>query len=150
MKTKVVVIALSVLGSVMFFLSNAFANPDPEVPLPVSKRQALQLNVPVDIEKGARIFAGCSGCHDAGPSAINRIGPKLNALIGRKAGSVEGYGYSKALLKAGKNGLVWTPYKLDAFLMAPNVFLSGNKMPFKGIKDVIARRDLIGYLKTLN
>ena len=121
----------------------------PDVPMPISKTEALLLNVPVDVENGARVFAKCAGCHDAGPSALNRIGPVLNGVVGRKAGSVEGYVYSRALRAAGKRGLVWTTYKLDAFLGGPNTFLSGNKMAYMGLEDYQARRDLIAYLKTL-
>ncbi len=149
MRSQFVCAALFFFCGFSAWLPNALATPDPDIPLPISKSDALMLHIPTDIENGARIFAGCVGCHDSGPSALNRVGPILNDIIGRKAGSIEGYDYSKALVRAGKNGLVWTPYKLDAFLMSPNDFLGGNKMPFVGLKDERERRDLIGYLKTL-
>lgn len=130
---------------------NAAARPSETatVPLPISKVEALKLDIPANVKNGQRVFTKCRGCHDTGPTAQSGVGPDLNAIVGRKAAASEGYDYSSALKKAGKAGLVWTPYKLDAFLTSPSAFVDGNKMPFAGIADEDARRDLIGYLKTL-
>ena len=57
-----------------------------------------------DVEKGANVFKQCQACHSIGPGAQNKIGPELNGLDGRKAGTVPNYSYSDA----NKNsGIVW-------------------------------------------
>jgi cytochrome c len=50
---------------------------------------------------GEKVFAICKACHQAGDNAKNAVGPVLNGLIGRKAGSVEGYNYSDANKEVG-------------------------------------------------
>ena len=57
-----------------------------------------------DAANGEKVFAQCRACHQVGPTAKNAVGPVLNGLFGRKAGSVEGYSYSPV----NKNsGLTW-------------------------------------------
>ena len=57
-----------------------------------------------DAANGEKVFAQCRACHQIGPTAKNAVGPILNGLIGRKAGTVEGYNYSPA----NKNsGITW-------------------------------------------
>src|SRR5262245_60656102 len=59
-------------------------------------------------EEGAEVFKKCRACHDIGPDAKNKVGPVLNDIIGRKAGTIEGFSYSEANKTAGGKGLVWT------------------------------------------
>jgi cytochrome c len=58
-----------------------------------------------DAAAGEKVFAVCKACHQVGDTAKNAVGPVLNGLIGRKAGSVEGYNYSDANKKS---GITWT------------------------------------------
>jgi cytochrome c len=44
-----------------------------------------------DIAAGEVAFRKCQACHDVGEKARNKLGPPLNGLDGRKAGTVEGY-----------------------------------------------------------
>jgi cytochrome c len=67
-------------------------------------------------------------------------------LIGRKAGSVPGFRYSRALKNA---NLVWNDATLDAYLAEPQTAVPGNTMPFPGLPDAMQRFALIAYLKTL-
>ena len=46
--------------------------------------------------EGEEIFKACRACHQVGPDAKNALGPVLNGIVGRKAGSVEGFNYSPA------------------------------------------------------
>ncbi len=78
---------------------------------------------------GRKVFAACASCHQAGPSARHAFGPQLNALAGRKAGTLPGYAYSPAL-KA--SGLVWNAATLAAYLRDPNALVPGTKMRFWG------------------
>lgn len=98
-------------------------------------------------EEGAEVFKKCRACHDVGPGAKNKVGPLLNGIIGRKAGTIEGYNYSEANKKAGNDGLVWTEEVLFKYLEAPLSFMPGTKMAFAGLKDPQDRKDVIAYLK---
>lgn len=102
-----------------------------------------------DTYLGEKIFKKCKACHAVGAGAKNRVGPHLNALDGRKAGSVEGYKYSKAMAAAGQEGLVWTKETLDEFLKKPKAMIKKTKMAFPGLKKPDNRVDLIAYLLTL-
>jgi len=101
-------------------------------------------------EEGAEVFKRCHACHDLGPGAKNKVGPVLNGVVGRKAGSVEGYPYSNANKAAGAKGLVWTEDVLLKYLENPLVFMKGTKMAFAGLKDPRDRKDVIAYLKTFS
>jgi cytochrome c len=97
--------------------------------------------------EGAEVFKKCRACHDVGPEAKNKVGPVLNGIIGRQAGTIEGFNYSAANKDAGAKGLVWTEEVLFKYLEAPLSFMPGTKMAFAGLKDEQDRRDLIAYLK---
>lgn len=101
-----------------------------------------------DAGKGARVFKKCAACHQVGEGAKNRVGPELNDLMGRVAGSIDGFKYSKAMTEAGSGGLVWDETTLDAYLESPRTAIKGNRMAFPGIKDADDRADLIAYLAT--
>jgi cytochrome c len=100
-----------------------------------------------DVENGADVFKRCRACHDVGDKAKNKVGPILNGIIGRKAGTIEGFKYSDANLKAGTDGWEWTEEKMMDYLLNPRATMPGNKMAFAGLKDEQDRKDLIAYLK---
>lgn len=101
-----------------------------------------------DVENGADVFKRCRACHDVGEGAKNKVGPILNGIVGRKAGTIEGFAYSEANQKAGADGWVWTDEKMMEYLLNPRTAMPGNKMAFAGIRDEQDRKDLIAYLKT--
>jgi cytochrome c2 len=96
---------------------------------------------------GADVYKKCRACHDVGPDAKNKVGPPLNGILGRQAGTIEGFNYSDANKQAGVKGLVWTEEVMFKYLEAPLTFMPGTKMAFAGLKDAQDRRDLIAYLK---
>ena len=98
-------------------------------------------------EDGAEVFKKCRACHDVGPEAKNKVGPSLNEIIGRKAGTIEGFTYSEANKSAGGKGLVWTEDVLPKYLENPLAFMPGTKMAFAGLKDPQDRKDIIAFLK---
>lgn len=100
-----------------------------------------------DPEAGEKIFKKCKACHQVGADAKNRIGPQLNGLFGRAAGSVDGAKYSKSMLRAGADGLVWTDKTLDAFLENPKSLVSKTRMSFRGLKDPEDRANVLVYLR---
>jgi cytochrome c len=103
-----------------------------------------------NVEEGAEVFKKCRACHDVGPVAKNKVGPLLNDIVGRKAGTIEGFDYSKANKDGGAKGLAWTEDVLLKYLENPLAFMPGTKMAFVGLKDVQDRKDLIAYLKTFS
>jgi cytochrome c len=100
-----------------------------------------------DVEMGEQIYRQCRACHQIGDSARNLVGPLLNGIVGRKAGTIEGFNYSQSNKDAGAGGLVWTEDNLLKYLENPMAFMPGTKMTFAGVKAEDARRDLIAYLK---
>ncbi|UTW54207.1 cytochrome c family protein [Kordiimonas sp. SCSIO 12610] len=99
-----------------------------------------------DEAKGKRVFNRCKACHNLTASPRTRVGPNLDNVFGRKAGTSETYKrYSKALKEA---DFVWTEEKLNEWLIGPRTFLPGNKMAFAGLKNEQQRKDLIAYLRS--
>ena len=97
-----------------------------------------------DAAAGEKVFAVCKACHQIGPNAKNAVGPVLNGVIGRKAGTVEGYNYSAA----NKNsGLTWDEATFSEYIKDPKAKVPGTKMVYAGLKDEQKIKDLIAYLK---
>lgn len=95
-----------------------------------------------DVAKGEKVFALCRSCHVL-EDGVNRVGPSLYKIVGRKAGTVAGYSYSDA----NKNsGVTWTTDVLFKYLENPKAFMPGTKMAFPGIKDAQDRANLVAYL----
>jgi cytochrome c len=74
------------------------------------------------------------------------MGPTMAGIVGRKAGSVNGYAYSPAMAKS---GIVWNEAKLDAYMANPKGVVPGTKMAFGGVPQPEKRKAIIAYLKTL-
>ncbi len=102
-----------------------------------------------DPKEGEEVFKACRACHQVGPTAKNALGPVLNGILGRKAGTIEGFNYSPANQKAGADGWVWTEDNLKKYLENPRTAMPGNRMAFAGVKDEQDRHDLIAFLKSL-
>ena len=96
-----------------------------------------------DLTAGEAVFRKCQPCHDVGEAAKNKLGPELNGIDGKKAGTAEGYAYSDS----NKNsGIVWSEASLKEYLEDPQAKMPGTKMIFsdKNEKEVA---DLWAYLK---
>lgn len=100
-----------------------------------------------DAEAGAAVFKKCAACHQVGADAKNALGPQLNCVVGRKAGSLEDYAaYSDAIKKS---DVTWDEAALDQWVQGPSKMIKGTKMIFPaGVKDETDRANLIAYLKT--
>jgi cytochrome c len=97
-----------------------------------------------DPAAGEKVFVACRACHQIGENAKNALGPVLNGIIGRKAGSVEGYSYSPA----NKNsGLTWDEATFRDYIKDPRAKVPGTKMVYAGLKDDQRVNDLLAYLK---
>lgn len=98
-----------------------------------------------DAAAGKKVFNKCRACHSIEPGK-NKIGPSLSGGVGREAGTVEGFKYSKAMKSS---GVVWDEESLDAYLADPRGYIPKNKMAFAGLRKEDDREDVIAYLKTL-
>jgi cytochrome c len=97
-----------------------------------------------DAAAGEKVFAQCRACHQIGETAKNAVGPILNGVIGRKAGSIAGFSYSDA----NKNsGITWDEATFRDYIKDPKAKIPGTKMTFPGVKDPKQIDDLVAYLK---
>ena len=97
-----------------------------------------------DAAAGEKIFTRCRPCHQIGEGAKNLVGPELNGIVGRKAGSAEGYNYSDA----NKNsGITWDEATLKEYLKNPKAKVPGTKMIFAGLPKQEDIDNLVAFLK---
>jgi len=99
-----------------------------------------------DLQHGKRVFQLCTQCHVL-DRETNGFGPYLKGVVGRPAGSVPGYRYSKAMTDAGAAGLVWNDEALSEFLYSPKKKIPGTSMSFWGLWSQSEIKDVIAYLR---
>jgi len=97
-----------------------------------------------DLAAGERVFAKCKACHQVGETAKNFVGPVLNGVVGRRAGSYPGYNYSEANKTS---GLTWDEATLKVYLKNPKEKVPGTKMVFPGLPSDDDVANVIAYLK---
>jgi cytochrome c len=95
-------------------------------------------------DAGAIVFKKCMACHQVGEGARNGIGPVLNGIVGRRAGTYPGYNYSTATKNA---GLVWDEPTLRRYLRTPRDVIRGTRMAFAGLTKDRDLFDVIAYLR---
>jgi cytochrome c len=97
-----------------------------------------------DVAAGEQSFKKCLPCHSVGEGAKNKVGPELNGLDGRKAGTAEGFNYTEA----NKNSdLTWNESVFKDYIKDPRAKIPGTKMVFAGIKNEQEVNDLWAYLR---
>ncbi|RVT81984.1 cytochrome C [Rhodobacteraceae bacterium CCMM004] len=116
-----------------------------------------------DAAAGEAAFSQCQTCHVvespegetlAGRNA--RTGPNLYGVVGRQAGTVEGFRYGKDIVTAGEDGLVWDEESLSAYLQDPTGYLrevldnkrARGKMAYR-VRSEEDALNLIAYLHSL-
>jgi cytochrome c len=96
-----------------------------------------------DVAVGKMSFNKCMACHAIGPGAKNKIGPELNGLDGRKAGTAPDYSYSDA----DKNsGITWNEAQFKEYIKDPKAKIPGTRMAFAGIKNEQEVNDLWAFI----
>lgn len=97
-----------------------------------------------DVAQGARLFAQlCQACHSLAAGGAAGIGPGLQGVFGRKAGSADGYKYSSAMQNL---DIVWTAKTIEYLLASPQNYVPGTTMTSAPMMAAIDRHNLIGYL----
>jgi cytochrome c len=94
-------------------------------------------------KRGQLLYMQCKACHDVEAGLPHKVGPNLNGMFGRKAGTAPGFKYTDATVKS---GVVWTPATVDTWLEQPGAMIPGNGMAFPGIASDTDRASLIAYL----
>ena len=97
----------------------------------------------VNLSDGEKTFKKCAACHSIAKDGANKIGPALYNVLGRQAGSLSDYKYSKGMVAYGKK---WTPQEMDGFLENPKGWIKGTKMSYAGLKNPKERAALILFL----
>ena len=95
-----------------------------------------------DAALGAKVFNICKACHEIS-TPKKKVGPSLQGLIGRTAGTLADFPYSDAMKNS---GIVWNADTLKAYLADPKGNIPGNKMPFAGVKKPDDLENLLAYL----
>tara|TARA_B110001452_G_scaffold265315_1_gene269747 strand:- start:205 stop:750 length:546 start_codon:yes stop_codon:yes gene_type:complete len=98
-----------------------------------------------DVVHGEKVFKKCSACHMIASGGKNMIGPNLWGVIGRSAGSISDYKYSKAMVAYGKE---WTFEEMNSYLIKPQAYIKGTKMAFAGLRKEKDRSSVILYLNS--
>ena len=105
---------------------------------------SVSASVAQDAAAGEKVFAKCKICHQIGEGAKDMVGPVLNGVVGRKAGTYPGYHYSDA----NKNsGITWDEAELKKYLKNPQGVVPGTKMVFPGLQSEQDIDNVIAYLK---
>ncbi|KJV10461.1 hypothetical protein VZ95_04710 [Elstera litoralis] len=98
-----------------------------------------------DAAAGLKVYTTkCKICHSVDASGKNGVGPGLNGVFGRTAGTKEGFAYSPAMKAM---GTVWSADTIKAYVANPKDSVPGNKMAFVGIKNPDELENLMAYLK---
>ena len=98
-----------------------------------------------DVTHGEKVFKKCSACHMIASGGKNMIGPNLWSVIGRTAGSVNDYKYSKAMVAYGKE---WTFEEMNSYLIKPQAYVKGTKMAFAGLRKEKDRASVILFMNS--
>lgn len=109
---------------------------------PVAEAEVVQAAVTGDVKNGKKVFRKCKACHQL-KEGKNGVGPSLYNVVGRDAGALDGFKYSKPMAAA---GIVWTPENLTGYLADPKGFMPGNKMAFRGLRKEADIADVIAYI----
>ena len=93
--------------------------------------------------EGEKVFKKCAACHSIAEGGKNKIGPALWGVLGRQAGSLPDYKYSKAMAAHGKK---WSFEEMNGFLLKPKSWIKGTKMSYAGLKKEKDRAAVILYM----
>ena len=105
--------------------------------------EIMALLASASVADGKKVFKKCAACHSITKGGSHKIGPALWGVLGRKAGSISDYKYSKAMVAYGK---AWSFKEMNKFLTKPKDWIKGTKMTFMGLKKETERAAVILYM----
>tara|TARA_Y100001949_G_scaffold160295_1_gene151816 strand:- start:305 stop:832 length:528 start_codon:yes stop_codon:yes gene_type:complete len=105
--------------------------------------EIMALLASASVTDGKKVFKKCAACHSIAKGGSHKIGPALWGVLGRKAGSISDYKYSKAMVAHGKT---WSFKEMNKFLTKPKNWIKGTKMTFVGLKKETERAAVILYM----
>ena len=105
--------------------------------------EIMELLASASAADGKKVFKKCAACHSITKGGGNKIGPALWGVLGREAGSISNYKYSKAMTAYGKS---WSFEEMNGFLIKPKDWIKGTKMTFMGLKKETERAAVILYM----
>ena len=123
-------------------LAAAFAVPAASAPAAAASDLDARIAA-ANLKRGQLLYLVCKGCHDLEAGVPHKAGPNLHGVVGRRAGTSEGFRYSEALAQS---GIVWTLETLDTFLRQSGAMIRGNGMAFAGIANDADRASLIAWM----
>ena len=126
-------------------LEKAVASTEKDETKTLEKVDIAQLLAMGDLAHGEKVFKKCSACHMIASDGKNMIGPNLWNVIGRKAGSVGDYKYSKAMVAYAKQ---WSFEEMNSYLIKPQAYIKGTKMAFAGLRKEKDRASVILYMNS--
>jgi len=100
-----------------------------------------------DAASGQRVFNQCRSCHTIDEGGRNGVGPNLHGVVGRKAGSIEGFRYSASMRAKAEGSLTWDEAILRAYIANPKAVVPAGSMSYPGLRNEQQLDDLIAYLK---
>ncbi len=98
-----------------------------------------------DAKAGKNVFKKCAACHAV--DGKNKVGPHLDGVLGRTAGTVADFKYSPAMVEKGAGDLVWNEETITAYMKDPKDYVPKNKMAFAGLKKDEDIVNLLAFLK---
>ena len=137
-----IVISAALVPAVLALAACGGKQPEAEAPAEEPAVDVAFADLTGDAAAGETVFAQCRACHLV-EEGKNGVGPSLYGIIGRAAGSIEGFNYSEANASI---GLTWTPEIMYEYLESPREYMAGTRMAFPGLKDPQDRADVIAYL----
>ena len=123
-------------------VASTSSNSETKVVEKVDIAQLLSLG---DLAHGEKVFKKCSACHMIASDVKNMIGPNLWSVIGRTAGSVSDYKYSKAMVAYAKQ---WSFEEMNSYLIKPQAYVKGTKMAFAGLRKEKDRASVILFMNS--
>jgi cytochrome c len=99
-----------------------------------------------DVAAGQRVFNQCRACHVIENNGRNGVGPNLHGVVGRRAGTIQGFRYSANMRTLAEGGLTWDEATLRRYLTNPKDVVPQGSMAFAGIRNEQQLNDLVAYL----
>ena len=157
--TALIVIGIGKFTDVLFYVEkpkesaykveglvpNSIETADAKVSEVIEKVDIKALLALGDLAHGEKVFKKCTACHMIAADGKNKIGPNLWGVIGRKAGIISDYNYSKAMIAYGKE---WSFEEMNSYLIKPQAYIKGTKMAFAGLRKEKDRASVILYMNS--